>query len=151
MLRKIYGVGGKSALAEAHLWVCEECAARWRQLLSRRAEVVSEAQEAGVSEERLRNQRAAVWARIDGRPRGWLLRWAPAGAAAGVIALGLLLLQPGAMQHKVRTPASPETRISDEQLFDDVARLSSPEAPQGAAPIRGLFEQRQDTEEEVAF
>ena len=148
LLQSVYGTGREGAAAETHLVECAECAARWQALLSRRAGVVGHADEAAVNDERLRSQRAAVWARIEGKPRGWLWRWAPAGAAAGMIAAGMLLLQPG---FHPRAGQAAEARISDQQLFDDAAALSSPEAPWAAAPIRGLFEERNEPEEEVAF
>jgi len=149
LLARLYGVDVENAGAE-HLEECAECAGRWRQLLIRRAAAVSQAAEASISDERLRSQRAAVWARIDRRPAVWLWKWVPAGAAAGVVGLGLLLLSPALAPHKGLAPAA-QTRISDEQLFADVAVLSSPEAPRGAAPIRELFEERNESEEEVAF
>ena len=146
-------MAGEDASAEAHLEQCPECGARWRQLQSRRANAVSLAEAAAVSEERLQRQRAAVWERIE-RPHAlWLWKWAPAAAAGCMLAAGVFLLHPPGFSPQPRPlPASTAVaQLSDAQLFNDVAALSSPEAPLGAAPIRGLFEERRETQEEVVF
>jgi hypothetical protein len=153
LLRRVYGVAGEGAVSEAHLEHCAECGARWQQLLSRRAATLGLAAEGSVSEERLQRQRQAVWARIERRPGVWFRKWAPAAAAACMLAAGIFLLHPPGLLpaprpfHVSNAPA----QISDAQLFNDVAVLSSPEAPRAAAPIRGLFEERRETQEEVVF
>jgi hypothetical protein len=157
LLRRVYGVVSEGAVAEAHpdahLDECPECGAKWRELLSRRAAILSLAGSAGVSEERLQRQRQAVWARIERRPGLRFWQWAPGAAAAGMLAAGILLLHtPGfSPVPRPRPAVSAAAQISDAQLFNDVAVLSAPEAPRAAAPIEGLFEERRDTEEEVVF
>ena len=153
LLRRVYGLAGEGAVSDPHLDHCPECGARWRQLLSRRADAVSLAKAGSVSEERLQRQRAAVWERIERPHAFWLWKWAPAAAAACMLAAGLFLLHPPGFSPVPRPlPASSvPAQLSDSQLFNDVAALSGPEAPRGAAPIRGLFEERRETEEEVVF
>ena len=153
LLRRTYGLAGEDTSAEAHLDQCPECGARWRQLQSRRANAVSLAEAGAVSEERLQRQRAAVWERIERPHAFWLWKWAPAAAAACMLAAGVFLLHPPGFSPQPRPlPVSTAVaQLSDAQLFNDVAALSSPEAPLGAAPIRGLFEERRETQEEVVF
>lgn len=144
MLWKLYGAEQTNAEAELHLEECGECGERWRELASRRAAMLDAAEAIAVDDARLRRQRLAVWQRIERRRSLPLMRWAPAGAIAGVILAGVLLLTPGIK------PRAPQPRISDQQLFEDAAELSAPEAP-AAATMQGLFEGRNETEEEVAF
>ena len=144
LLWRLYGAEQTDGDAERHLQECGACGERWQELLSQRAELLTAADAAVADDDRLRAQRAAVWQRIERRPSAWALRWAPAGVMAGLIVAALLLLVP------VPRPRAPQPRISDQQLFDDAAALSAPEAPEAAA-MRGLFEGRTDTEEEVAF
>jgi anti-sigma factor RsiW len=138
---------------EAHLEECAECGARWRQLLDRRADALSAASAESVSDERLQRQRAAVWERIERRPGFWTWKWVPAAAAVCVLAVGIVLLHPPGVTPTPRplTAQSSPAPLSDAQLFNDVAALSVPEAPRGAAPIEGLFEQQRDTEDEEAI
>ena len=70
-----------------------------------------------------------------------------------MLAAGVFLLHPPGFSPQPRPlPVSTAAaQLSDAQLFNDVAALSSPEAPLGAAPIRGLFEERRETQEEVVF
>lgn len=153
MIERVYGLVPEGAVSDAHLDECAECGARWRQLLSRRANAVNVAEAGDVSEARLQRQRQAVWERIE-RPQGfWLWKWAPAAAAAGMLAAGLFLLHPPGFAPASRRPPASTTaaQLSDAQLFNDVAALSSPEAPRAAEPIRGLFEERSETQEEVVF
>ncbi len=154
LLRRLYGLESESAVAEAHLDECSECGARWQELQSRRAAALDDSSAKSVSAERLQRQRTAVWDRIERRRGFWTWKWVPAAAAAGVLAAAILLLHPAGFAPAPRRLAaqSSPAQLSDAQLFNDVAALSAPEAPRAAAPMRSLFEDRKETEEEeVAF
>jgi len=120
-----------TAAAHPHLDSCAACAARYRELEQRRAEL---AQPVAVSAEFLAAQRRAIHARIEKR-RDWRLRWAPA-AAALAIAIGL------AVHYKAPNPA-PRPDAGDAQLFAEVYSMEQSTEPQAAAPIHALFEDDQ--------
>ena len=157
LLRRLYGLAPDSAASDAHLEACAECSGRWEALLLARAETVSQAGACVVSEDRITEQRKALWARIDHPGRFWFSKWAPVAATAIMLVAGLVLLHParplpasstqaGARSTSVGAPAS----ISDAELFSDLSAMASSAPPKAVEPIRGLFEDS-NLEEEGSF
>ena len=137
LLDRLYGVGRGEI--EPHLRQCGWCAARYRALERAWDRVTSEAASGPeLSSEFLAAQRRAVYARLEDRPGGQV-PWAPALAAALLLAVGLFLYQP--LSHGSRgAPPPAYAEISDEQLFSDVYFMEQSAEPLAAAPIHGLFE-----------
>ena len=137
LVDRLYGIGRGEI--EPHLRQCRECAARYRALertLDRIANEATSGPEA--SSEFLAAQRRAVYARLEERP-GRQVPWAPALAAALLLAVGLFLYHP--LSHGSRgAPPPAYAEISDEQLFSDVYSMEQSAEPLAAAPIHGLFE-----------
>jgi hypothetical protein len=131
LLMRLYGLEPDGARHPVDS--CADCAARWRILAERREAVLAPPP---VSDDRLRAQRLAVFARIEaGRPF-WLWRTVPATALALLLAAGVAL-------HGPNPPApAPEVAvadISDSQLFSEVAQIAEQYAPAAAEPLSGLF------------
>ena len=151
MLERIYLAESASTDAEAHLAACGACAARWAELVARRSEFVARLAESEVSPEALQRQRQAIWSRIERPAKSGVRQWAPAGAMALMLGLGILLsrpvqLPPDLPAHVVKAPVQD---VSDDQLFKELAVLSSPEQLRAAEPVRGLFEASESEPEEV--
>ena len=124
LIDQIYGLED-----HAHLRECAECAARWRAIESRRRELTASNP---VSNEFLAMQRRRIYARIE-QPAPRRLRWLPALAAAGVLAIMALVHKPSAPP-----PAHPDP--NDAQLFSEVYSMEQSTEPAAAAPIHELFE-----------
>ena len=133
----LYGIG-RGGL-EPHLRQCRECASRYRALERAWHRITSEAAFGPeASSEFLAAQRRAVYARLEERPGGQV-PWAPALAAALLLAVGLFFYYP--LGHASRgAPPPAYAEISDEQLFSDVYSMEQSAEPLAAAPIHGLFE-----------
>lgn len=137
LIDRLYGIGGGP---DSHLQSCAECLERWEAIQQRRAEVVARI---SVSPALLGEQRSRVLARLEsshGRP---LLLWAPALAAALLIAAGLIWYHPA-------EPVSPEPKpvaveAADPAYYDD-AYFAQPVEPRAASPLRALFEEEVATE-----
>jgi hypothetical protein len=130
LLDRLYGIA-----TDSHLQDCVPCAERFRQLERRRAELV---EPTAVSAEFLAAQRRKIYSRLDEKPRMGL-RWAPALAAAFVLAVGLLVYRSPAT---APVPAS-KADTGDAQLFSEVYSMEQSTEPRGAAPIHALFEDNQ--------
>ncbi len=113
----------------AHLRECAECAARWRAMESRRKELTAPDP---VSNEFLAAQRRMIYARMT-QPAPHRLRWLPALAAAGVLAIMALVYKPSA-------PPAAHPDPGDAQLFSEVYSMEQSTEPAAAAPIHELFE-----------
>jgi hypothetical protein len=89
---------------------------------------------AAVSEEYLEAQRERILARIAApAERRWRHSISPALAAAAMILLGVMLLQPQPAELALAKESHLYTEIY-EQVMDSVE-------PRAAAPIRGMFEE----------
>ncbi len=136
LLDRLYVSGGECD--------CAECAARWRTLTERRAGLLEQSRAAELSDQRLREQRAAIWKRIETPRRPLVWRAVPAAATALVLLFGVALNQPAP---RVNTPVTTATaQISDEQLMTEVASLLNQDTPRAADPMRALFSETSATE-----
>lgn len=140
MVSHLYGLDVAAGLETAHLATCERCRAEWAEVQSRRRESVAGA---GITEELLRRQRKAVFARID-RPSRPTPLWGfvPAAATALLLVVGVATQAPRPVEH-VQTAA---ITASDRALFNELSELLSEDTPRGAAPIRALFVEKVDGE-----
>ena len=124
LIDQIYGLADST-----HLRECAECSARWRAMQARRKEL---APAGPVSNEFLAAQRRTIYARL-GQPAPHRLRWLPALAAAGVLAIMALVYKPSA-------PPAAHPDPGDAQLFSEVYSMEQTTEPAAAAPIHELFE-----------
>jgi hypothetical protein len=145
LLLQVYGVGHK----DAHLRECAECSGRMEALLRTKARLQIGADSgAAVSNAFLAAQRRSIYARLD-QAAASHVRWAPALAGAGLLAMGLLLF-PHAQVRAPRAPA-PTARVelnTNEQVFADLYSLEQSVEPSAAAPIHELFEGTAGSEEQ---
>lgn len=130
LLHQLYGI-----VQHSHLESCEQCAARYRQLELRRAELAPPVE---IQQETLAAQRRKIVARIENRPQV-IWKWIPAMAAACVVAIGLMMYRPAAPV----TPAPSHSEAADDQLFSEVYSMEQSTEPRAAAPIHALFEDNQ--------
>ncbi len=148
LLARLYGLGEGHAHLGAHLEECPECAGRLAAMELRRADSAAEAPANPVSSDFLAGQRRAIYARLE-QPAPLRVRWAPAVAAATLLAVGVLMYHPthAVVPHRAPAPvARPE--LSDDQLFSDVFSMEQAAEPRAAAPIRALFEDQAPVEEQ---
>ncbi len=140
MVSHLYGLDLAAGLETAHLETCDRCRAEWAELQLRRRESA-----AGrvVSEDQMRRQRKAVFARIE-RPARPTPLWglAPAAATALLLVMGIATQAPRPMEN-VQTAA---ITASDRELFNELSEMLSEDTPRGAAPIRALFVEKVDGE-----
>ena len=108
-----------------------------------------------VSDAFLAAQRRSIYARLD-RDAAIHVRWVPALAFAGLLAMGLILYRPHAQYgpaHSTDTTARVELNAraevneavnvgvnNDAQLVSDLYSMEDSVEPLAAAPIHGLFE-----------
>jgi len=128
LIDRLYGLNEDGG----HLAACETCAARWKAVELRRREL---APAEPVSSDFLAAQRRKIHARLGEGP-SVRLKWIPALAAAGVLAVVMMVYRPAA------APA-PHTDPGDAQLFAEVYSMEQSTEPQAAAPIHELFEDNQ--------
>lgn len=141
LLLELYGAGGEAD--RVHLARCPECAARFTHLKARRARLLAEPA-APPNADRLRAQRAAVWAQIGSSRKRPLWRALQASAAACAVLAAILLYRP-AMTPPVQ-PDQEVAQLSDAQLFEELATMLASETPVAAEPIKGLFASAQESE-----
>lgn len=134
LLERLYGLDTPPGLSEAHLSECPHCAARWSALQTSRAGLL-EAPPPALCAERLRAQRAAVFARLE-QPRPRAL-WALAPATALLMVMGVMLQTPAP---RVETQTAAVLTQSDRELFNDIAALMEEDAPRATDTFRGLFD-----------
>jgi hypothetical protein len=129
---RLYGIEGGP---ESHLESCAECLERWEAIQQRRAEVVTRVP---VSPAALGEQRRQVLERLE--PPRWRSRrvWAPALAAALLIAAGLAWYRPTEPPAPAPEPAAAEA--ADPSWYED-AYFTQPVEPRAASPLRALFEE----------
>jgi len=136
LIDRIYGLEPAQGLSLRHLDECPECAQEWAALAARRGSVL--AAPARVSEEQLRAQRQAIWARIEHPGRTMFWRAMPAAAMALLLFVGIALHQTPVPQPEPVEVAAVQT-VSDAQLFTELASVVNQESPRAATPIQGLF------------
>ncbi len=151
LLEQVYGVGDR----DAHLRECAECSGRLDALLRTKTRLLAEARarvdadsRTEVSSAFLASQRRSIYARLD-QAAASHVRWAPALAGAGLLAMGLLLF-PHAQVRAPRAPV-PTARVelnTNEQVFADLYSLEQSVEPSAAAPIHELFEGTAGPEEQ---
>lgn len=137
LLAQFYGVGGN----EAHVNQCPECSAQL-QAMERKREGSAAATVAPV--ELLTQQRRAIYARIDSGLAAQA-RWAPALAAAFLLAISVALVHPYLRSHPARPAASAGANVNriqpnDDKLFSDLYSMEQSVEPEAAAPIHELFD-----------
>jgi len=144
LLAQMYAGGTIARLDRgAHLMECADCSTRLEALAETKARLraAADASAPVVSNEFLAAQRRAIYARLDQRVASQM-RWAPAVAAAGLLAVGLLLYHPHTPYAPVHTtdPAA-RVEVSNEQLLSDLYSMEQSVEPEAAAPIHELFEE----------
>lgn len=130
LIGRVYGIepdGGSVHLAE-----CEDCSARWQTFERRYREMIPALP---VSSEFLMAQRRGIYARVDRQP-ALRLKWVPAGVAACLLAVVMLVHRPAA------APVM-HTDSNDAQLFSEVYSMEQSAEPRAASPIHELFEDNQ--------
>lgn len=132
LLAQIYGVGG----IEAHVRDCADCSARLQTMELRRQDSAALPE---VSNSYLAQQRRSIYARIEDGV-STQARWAPALAAAFLLAIGIALYHPHASMRPASTQASVSAESTTEQLFSDLYSMEQSVEPEAAAPIHELFE-----------
>jgi len=143
LISQLYGVEPAAGLNVRHLNECPECAQAWAALLTRRGIVLTAP--AQVSDEQLRTQRQAIWARIEQPRRAMLWRAMPAAATALLLFVGVALHQAPRPQLEPVEVASVQS-VSDTQLFTELASVVNQESPRAADSIQGLFADDATTE-----
>jgi hypothetical protein len=157
LLHRLYGLGEAEGETNLHLRECTECADRWRAFERRMAQTAAWPDlSSSASNEFLAAQRRAVYARLEERPGGMHVRWAPAVAAGFLLAAGAYLAIPG--RHAVPQAANPahnrpapvaaHPEMSDEQLFSDVYSMEQSAEPRSAVPMHALFTMAEGEEEQ---
>lgn len=140
MLDQVYGLGVGSK--DGHVRDCAECRGRLDALLRTKASLRSEADARGrVSPSFFAAQRRTVYGRLD-QAAAAHVRWAPALAGAGLLAMGLLLFPH--MQGLAPHASAPPVRVelnTNEQLFSDLYSMEQSVEPEAVAPIHELFEE----------
>jgi hypothetical protein len=134
LLEQVYGVGRE----DAHLRDCAECSQRLQLLLNKKARVT--AAEIPVSNQFLASQRRAVYSRLD-RAAASHVRWAPALAGAGLLAMGLFWFpRPELQAPRAPLPAAQVELSNNEQFFSEVYSMEQSVEPSAVAPMHSLFE-----------
>jgi hypothetical protein len=136
LLMELYGAGSETD--QQHLDACSACAGRLTRLKAQRARLLAQ-KAVPPDAERLRVQRAAVWAEIGKSRRRPVWRALQAGTLAGAVFVAVLLYQP-ARPPAGTAPAQPEVaQLADSQWFEDLATMAARETPVAAEPLMALF------------
>ncbi len=137
LIEQLYGAGG----AEAHLRECGECSEKFEALKRTKARLQDEAgTRLQVPAAFLAEQRRAIYARLD-QAAASHVRWAPALAGAGLLAMGLLWLPHAQLRTPpVRDRVAAQTESSSDKLISDLYSMEQSVEPQATAPIHELFE-----------
>jgi predicted anti-sigma-YlaC factor YlaD len=132
-IARLYGVGQP----DAHLDECGSCRAEWKQFQARR-EAARAAEETEIPAGVLMAQRREIHRRMEREPRPIVKRVVSVLAAAGMLAMGLLLVRPS---NVLTAPPAIENAASDAQFFQEVAAIAQSSEPRAAKPIESLFEE----------
>ncbi len=136
LLGRIYGLEPSGGRSLRHFDNCPECAQAWAGLARRRGLLLNAP--APLSDDQLRAQRQAIWARIEQPRSAMLWRAMPAAAMALMLFAGVALHQNPAPNLETVELAAAQT-VSDTQLFTELASVVNQESPRAADPIQGLF------------
>jgi anti-sigma factor RsiW len=130
LLDRLYGIadGQDLRLWDLHLEDCAECAQRLSEMREMQAALAANPD---VSSDFLAAQRRKIYARMGEQPRA-NRAWAPALAAACLLAIGIVIYRPAAPLH---------TDSQDAQLFAEVYSMEQSTEPRAAEPIHALFEE----------
>lgn len=132
LIAKLYELGPD----DGHLLECDECNARWRQLLARRGELRLQVP---LDEAELARQRSWVWNTLqEARPRRWV-PYALAGGALAALVLTFSLTLPRPASQPVTPDQGPA--LSDSELLGEVYSLVNHPEPAALEPVRALFEE----------
>jgi hypothetical protein len=132
LLGRLYGLD-QGVDRDMHLASCGDCHDRWEEM--RRLKATFSSPEP-VSTDFLAAQRRKIYARLGQEPRT-RMTWAPALAAAALLAIGIAVYRPAPAPAPLRPDAA------DAQLFADVYSMEQSVEPSVAAPIHSLFEDNQ--------
>jgi len=136
-IAKVYGLGPE----DEHLAECGGCRESWLRFQARRAAVLASA-DREVPAAVLASQRRAIMERIAERDHPAVKKLIPVLAAAGAVALGLLLtLPPSKAPVTSSNKTGIENPLSDAQLFQEAAAIGQSAEPRGARPIEALFQE----------
>jgi hypothetical protein len=139
MVSHLYGLDPAEGLNAGHLETCASCHSEWLALQERRRESLSGMT---VSEDLLRRQRRAVFARIE-KPRRPAPLWGLVPAAMTALLLVGVSFQSREPVEHIQTAA---ITASDRELFNELSEMIQEDTPRAAAPIRALFEEQMDGE-----
>jgi hypothetical protein len=140
LLDRLYGLHEESGLALEHLKHCAECETRWLGLQARRAAQTGSPSQ--VSEVRMREQRAAIWRKIEAPERGLWWKAVPVMATALMLVVGVSLHRPD----PAPAPAQVASVVSDAEFFNEVATMVNEDTPRAADPMRELFSETKAVE-----
>lgn len=132
LIDRLYGL--ESVSTGEHLDRCADCRSRWNEMLQVKAELASPPT---ASNEFLAAQRRNIYARL-GEERKTRMAWAPALAAAALLAIGVAVYRPAPAPVHLAVPDA-----ADAQLFADVYSMEQAMEPSVAAPIHTMFEENQ--------
>lgn len=147
LLVQLYGVGGQGFdQDDVHLRECAECAARLEAMVRTKAGLRAEAEaRTQVSSGFLAAQRRSIYSRLDAAASSVTasyVRWAPALAGAGLLAVGLLFLpHPQAINPHAPDAAVAQELTSEEKLVSDLYSMEQSFEPSADAPIHELFDE----------
>ena len=135
LIDRLYGLDRGDGDAAEHLESCADCKDRWNEM--RRMKIAGSTSES-PSSDFLAAQRRKIYSRLGEQPRN-RMAWAPALAAAALLAIAVAVYRPAP------TPGVHLTQpdAADAQLFADVYSMEQSAEPSVAAPIRTLFEENQ--------
>jgi hypothetical protein len=140
LIDRLYGLEPGAAdgadPCDAHLENCADCGNRWNEMLRMKAAgAIAES----PSRDFLAAQRRKIYARLGEKSRS-RMAWAPALAAAALLAIGVAVYRPASAPGPLRL-TQPDS--ADAQLFADVYSMEQSMEPSVVAPIHTLFEDNQ--------
>lgn len=139
MVSHLYGLDPAEGLNAGHLETCELCHSAWLGVNERRRESLSGM---AVSEDLLRRQRRAVFARIE-KPRRPSPLWGLVPAAmTALLLVGVSFQSPKPVEYEQTAAIT----ASDRELFNELSEMMQEDTPRAAAPIRALFVEQTDGE-----
>jgi hypothetical protein len=132
----LYGLGD----AEGHLAGCAECGERWNAMHTALGKTRAESA-TGISGRLLAAQRQQILERLE-HPSSGAWRWVSPAAAAGLLAVALILSRPSFLSRAPQpSPPAAVNAEADAELFTDVYSMEQDVEPRAAAPIRSLFQE----------
>ena len=138
LIARLYDAEGDGSAGDSqHLKSCELCGSRFSGMQARHESIIEGASKAGISSAFLTEQRRRIYRKLSEPVRWWqarsLWRWASAGTAAAVLAVGFMVFNE-------RPVACQDCAVSDAQLAQEVSSISLDTEAKPAAPLQALFE-----------